>query len=203
MMLITIFGAIVGAVIGAILTWYLQRHWTPEPPDPTAEVAELRKDVAGIREQFADFKQKAEAKEKERLEFEDFPLSMLLQQGSPGSYIGNARNDSNHKVSIETIQILRGDTTHESQLTEAVKPRPTDDWTLEPGSGKSLYWAPQYDPKSMLRSLARNPDPNFPDGRVIPIALVLTVRVDGDRVIRKKYTQQVLFQGIQILPWGP
>jgi hypothetical protein len=138
-----------------------------------------------------------------REEFKHFPLAMSLQQAAPGSYIGNAKNESNHKVSIETIQILRGDTSYESPLTEQVKPRKTDDWTLEPGSSKSFFWAPQYDPRSMLQSLVRSPDPNFPDGRVIPIALVLTVRVGGKHLIEKKYIQNVLFQGNQILPWGP
>lgn len=197
--LLTFGSVIVGAIVGSILTWYLQRRWTH---DPAAEVVELRKEVAAIREQFTEFKRNAEMKEKEHAEFEHFPLAMSLEKGSPGSYNGNARNESKHRVSIETIQILRGDTSHESPLTEPVKPRKTDDWTLEPGSNKSIYWAPQHDPRSMLRSLVRNPDPNFPDGSVIPIALVLTVRVDGKRLI-KKYTQQVLFQGNQILPWGP
>jgi hypothetical protein len=138
----------------------------------------------------------------EREEFDHFPLAMSLQQGVPGSYIGNARNESKYEVSIETIQILRGDTSYESPLTEQVKPRKTDDWTLEPGSSKSFFWAPQHDPKSMLQSLVRSPDPNFPNGNVIPIALVLTVKV-GKRLIKKKYVQNVLFQGNQILPWGP
>lgn len=191
---------IVGAIVGSILTWYLQRRWTH---DPAAEVVELRKEVAAIREQFAEFKQNVETTEKERAEFEHFPLDMSLLQGAPGSYIGNAKNESKHKVSIETVQILRGDTSHESPLTEPVKPRKTDDWTLEPGSGKSFFWAPQHDPISMLRSLVRSSDPNFPNGSVIPIALVLTVRVDGKRLIKKKYAQQVLVQGNQILPWGP
>jgi len=138
----------------------------------------------------------------EREEFDHFPLAMSLQQGAPGNYFGNARNESKYEVSIEAIQILRGDTSYESPLTEPVKPRETDDWKLGPGSNKSFFWAPQYDPRSMLRSLVRSPDPNFPDGNVIPIALVLTVKV-GKRLIKKKYTQNVLFQGNQILPWGP
>ncbi len=196
----TILVAFGSAIVAAILGAYLQRRWTP---DPAAEVAELRKEVAGIRKEFAEFKQNVETKEKEHAEFEHFPLAMSLQQGTPGNYIGSAKNDSKHKVSIETIQILRGDTDHESPLTEPVKPRKTDDWTLEPGGNKSIYWAPQYDPASMLRSLVRSPDPNFPNGSVIPIALVLTVRVDGKRLIKKKYTQQVLFQGNQILAHGP
>lgn len=196
----TILGAIVGAIVGSILTWYLQRVWTR---DPAAEVAELRKEVAAIGEQFAEFKQNIETEEKERSELDHFPLAMSLQQGAPGSYIGNAKNDSKHKVAIETVQILRGDTNHESALTEPVKPRKTDDWTLEPGSSKSFFWAPQHDPISMLRSLVRSSDPNFPNGSVIPIALVLTVRVDGKRLIKKKYSQQVLVQGNQLLPWGP
>jgi hypothetical protein len=138
-----------------------------------------------------------------RADFKHFPFTMSLQQGTSGSYIGNARNESKHKVSVETIQILRGDTSYESPLTEAVKPRKTDDWTLEPGGSKSFYWAPQHDPKSMLQSLVRSPDPHFPNGNVIPIVLVLTVRVDGKHLIEKKYIQNVLFQGNQILPWGP
>jgi len=198
--LLTFGSALVGAIVGAILAWYLQRRWTH---DPAAEVVELRKEVAAIREQFAEFKQNVETKEKEDAEFEHFALDMSLQQGAPGSYIGTAKNSSKHKISIETIQILRGDTSHDSPLTEPVKPRKTDDWTLEPGSGKSFFWAPRGDPISMLRSLVQSSDPNFPNGKVIPIALVLTVRVDGDRLIRKKYTQQVVFQGNQILPWGP
>lgn len=138
-----------------------------------------------------------------REEFDHFPLAMSLQQGAPGNYFGSAKNESKYTVSIEAIQILRGDTSYESPLTEQVKPRETDDWTLEPGSSKSFFWAPQYDPKSMLQSLVRSPDPNFPNGNVIPIALVLTVRVDGKRLIKKRYIQNVLFQGNQILPWGP
>jgi hypothetical protein len=139
----------------------------------------------------------------ERAEVEGFPLSMSLQEGAPGSYSGIAKNDSKHKVSIETVQILRGDTPYESPLTEEVKARKTDDWTLEPGSSKSFYWAPQHDPISMLKSLVRSPDPNFPNGSVITIALVLTCRVDGKRMIKKKHIQHVLFQGHLILPWGP
>ena len=196
----TILGAIIGAILGSTLTWYLQRRWTP---DPAAEVVELRKEVAAIREQFTEFRQNADTKEREQAEFEHFALDMSLQQGVPGSYIGSAKNDSKHKVSIETIQILRGDTSHDSPLTEPVKPRKTDDWTLEPGGGKSFFWAPQHDPISMLRSLVQSSDPNFPNGKVIPIALVLTIRVDGNRLIRKKYIQQVAFQGNQIVPWGP
>ena len=191
--------AILGAIVGSILTWYLQRQWTP---DPAAEVVGLRKEVARIREQFAEFKQNVETREKERTEFEHLPFEVSLQQGAPGSYIGSARNNSKYKVSIETIQILRGDANHDSPLTELVKPRKSDDWTVEPSSGKSLYWAPQHDPVSVLRSLAESSDPHFPKGRVIPIALVLTLTVEGKR-LTKKYTQQVLFQGNQILPWGP
>jgi hypothetical protein len=191
--------AAVGAIVGSILTWYLQRRWTH---DPAAEVVELRKEVAAIRGQLAEFKQNVEATEKERAEFEYFPLAFSLQQGAPGGFTGVVKNDSKHKVSIETVQILRGDTNHESPLTEPVKPRGTDDWTLEPGTGKTIHWAPQGDPKSMLRTLERSSDPKFPEGRVIPIALVLAVRVDGKQ-LRKKQTQQVLFQGNQILPHGP
>jgi hypothetical protein len=195
----TLLVAIVGAIVGAVVTWYLQRQWTP---DPAAEVVELRKEVAGIREEFAEFKRNVETREKDKAEFEHFPVSFSLTQGDPGNCVGDLKNDSKYKVSVETIQIFRGDTDHESQLTEAVKPRPTDDWTVEPGKSKTLFWGPQHDPINMLRSLVHSSDPNFPNGRVIPIALVLIFSV-GERRLSKKFVRQVVMQGNQILPWGP
>jgi pyrimidine deaminase RibD-like protein len=163
---------------------------------------ELWKEVAGLRTEFAEFRQNVEAREKERAKFEHFPVNFSLNQGAPGNYIGLLKNDSKYKVVVETIQIFRGDVDHESQLTEAVKPRPSDDWKVEPGTSKTLNWGPQYDPIGMLKSLVQSSDPHFPSGSVIPIVLVLKLNVEGKRV-PKKYTQQVLMQGNQIIPWGP
>jgi hypothetical protein len=163
---------------------------------------ELWKEVAGLRAEFAEFKQNIETREKSREEFENFPANFSLTQGVPGNYSGFLKNDSKYKVSIATIQILRGDVDYESPLTEAVKPRPTDDWIVEPGQSKSLFWGPQYEPVGMLRSLVQSSDPNFLNGKVITIALVLILNVDGKR-FPKKYPQQVLMQGHQISPWGP
>ncbi len=195
----TFASVIVGAIVGSILTWYLQRRWTH---DPAAEVVELRKEVAAIHEQFVEFKQNVEMKEKEQAEFEHFPVNFSLNQGVPGNYVGLLKNDSKYKVVVETIQIFRGDVDHESQLTEAVKPRPTDDWRVEPGASKTLYWGPQYEPIGMLKSLVQSSDPNFPSGKVIPMVLVLMLNVEGKR-LPKKYPQQVLMQGNQVTPWGP
>jgi hypothetical protein len=75
---------------------------------------ELWKEVAGLRSEFAQFKQNVETREKERAEFENFPASFVFDQGSPGNYSGSFKNDSKHKVSVETIQILRGDVDYES-----------------------------------------------------------------------------------------
>ncbi len=163
---------------------------------------DLWKEVAGLRTEFAEFKQNVEAREKERAEFENFPATFRLSQGVPNNYVGLLRNDSKYKVSVETIQIFRGDADHESPLTEAVKPRPTDDWKIEAGTSKTLYWGPQYEPISMYKSLVQSSEPNFPSGNVIPIALVLVLDVEGKR-LPKKYIQQVLMQGHQITPWGP
>ncbi len=163
---------------------------------------ELWKEVAGLRTEFAEFRQNVEARDKERAEFEHLPVNFSLNQGVPSNYVGLLKNDSKYKVVVETIQIFRGDVDHESQLTEAVKPRPTDDWKVEPGTSKTLYWGPQYEPIGMLKSLVQSSDPNFPSGKVITIALVLTLNVEGKR-LPKKYTQQVLMQGHQITPWGP
>jgi pyrimidine deaminase RibD-like protein len=163
---------------------------------------ELWKEIAGLRTEFAEFKQNVEAREKERAEFENFPANFVLKQGVPNSYVGDLKNDSKYQVRVETIQILRGDVDHESPLTEAVKARPTDDWKVEAGTSKTLYWGPQYEPIGMLKSLVQSSDPNFPSGKVITIALVLTLNVEGKR-LPKKYTQQVLMQGNQITPWGP
>jgi len=163
---------------------------------------ELWKEVAGLRTELAEFRQNVEARDKERAEFDHFPVNFSLTQGAPNNYIGLLKNDSKHTVVVETIQICRGDVNHESPLTEAVKPRPTDDWKIEAGTSKTLYWGPQYDPISMLKSLVKSSDPNFPNGSVIPIALVLMLNVEGKR-FPKKCTQQVLMQGIQVTPWGP
>lgn len=54
-------GAIVGAVVVSLLTWYLQRNWTRDRT--AAEVVELRREVAAIHEQFANFKQSVEIQE--------------------------------------------------------------------------------------------------------------------------------------------
>ncbi len=191
----TLVVAIIGAIVGSILTWYLQRRWTP---DPAAAVVELRKELAGIRQEFAQYQQNAEQREKDRAEFEDFPLEFAFRQGVPQNYYGQATNNSKYKISVDSIRIFRGDVAHESALTEDLKPRPTDDWTLEPAASKTLYWAPQYDPASTLRN-----DPNVPKGHSIPIVSVLTIRVNGKPVFKKKYTQQVIVQGNQLLPWGP
>lgn len=191
--------AILSAIVGSFVTWYLQRRWTP---DPAAEVIELRKEVVRLREQLGEFKQDVEQREKEQEEFEHLPFSFTLKQGVPGNYNGDARNDSKYKISLETIQVFRGDTDHESPLTEPVKPRPTDDWTVGPGSSKTIYWGPQHDPVFMLRSLVHSSGPNFPNGSVIPIGLVLTFTANG-KPLKKKYIQQVLVQGTHILPWGP
>lgn len=163
---------------------------------------ELWKEVAGLRSEFAEFKQNAETREREKAEFENFTASFLFDQGSPGNYSGSFKNDSKHKVSVETIQILRGDVDYESPLTEAVKPRPADDWIIEPSQRKTLSWGPQNDPINMLRSLVQSSDPNFPQGKVFPILLSLTFTAEGRR-LTKKFVRQVSFQGNQILPWGP
>lgn len=100
---------------------------------------ELWKELASVRADIAELKQR----EKERTEFENFPISFKFDQGSPGNCNGYFQNDSKYKVSIETVRILRGDTDYESPLTEAVKPQKTDDWTFEPGEGRSIFWGPQ------------------------------------------------------------
>jgi len=162
---------------------------------------ELWKEVAGLRTEFAEFKQNTEKREKDRAEFENLPVGFVFDQGSPGSFSGNFKNDSKYKVSVETIQILRGDVDYESPLNEAVKPRPTEDWIIEPGQSKTLFWGPQSDPINMLRSLVQSSDPNFPQGKVFPILVSLTFTAEGRR-LTKKFVRQVLIQGNQILPWG-
>lgn len=163
---------------------------------------ELWKEVAGLRAEFAEFKQSVETREKNKAEFENFPVSFVFDQGSPGSFSGNFKNDSKYKVFVETIQILRGDTNYESPLTEAVKPRPTDDWIVEPGQSKTLFWGPQHDPITMLRSLVQSSDPHFPQGKVMPFAVSVTFTAEGNR-LNKKFIRQMLIQGNQILSWGP
>jgi pyrimidine deaminase RibD-like protein len=159
---------------------------------------ELWKEISSLRADIAELKQS----EKERSEFDSFRASFKFDQGSPGNYCGYFQNDSRYRVSIETIRILRGDTNHEAPLTEAVKPRKTENWTFEPGEGRTISWGPQYEPISMLKSLVQSPKARFPDGEVIPIKIELTFTVEGKRLTRN-FVRQVLFQGNQILTWGP
>jgi hypothetical protein len=56
--------AIVGAMVGA----YLQKRWTP---DPSAEIAALRKQVAA-------FQERIETLEHQRAEFEHIAVTMSL-----------------------------------------------------------------------------------------------------------------------------
>lgn len=163
---------------------------------------ELWREVASLRSEFAEFKQNVEAKERERAEFESFPLSFAFGQGAPGNYSANLKNDSKYRISVEAIQIFRGDSNHESPLTEAVKPRSADDWILEPGQSKTLFWSPQHDPITMLRSLVQSSDPNFPQGKVMPFAVSVTFTAKGHR-ISMKFVRQMAIQGNQIFSWGP
>ncbi len=194
-MLVLVVVSFGSAIAGALLTWYLQRRWTP---DPAAEVVALQKQVAALHKQVAAFQQQAKTMEEERAKFEQLPLDISLYQGAPGSYIANVRNESEHEISIETIQILRGDSADDCPLSETAKPRPTDDWKLAPRAGKQLCWAPQNDPAMMLRSL----DPNLKKGTVIPVVFALTFRADG-RLLNKRRTQLVFVSGNCLSPWGP
>jgi pyrimidine deaminase RibD-like protein len=163
---------------------------------------ELWKEVAALRQELTEFKQSTDAREREKTEFENLPISFVLGQGWPGNYLGNLKNDSKYQVSVESVQILRGDVSYESPLTEAVKPRPTDDWVVGPGQVKSLSWGPQYEPTNMLRSLVQSSDPKFPQGRAVEIVVSVTFTAEGKR-LNKKFVRQVLIQGSQMLPWGP
>jgi hypothetical protein len=68
-MVLTILGAIVGAIVGSLLTWYLQRHWTHD--QTTTEVVELRREVAAIRQQFANLNRSVETQDKEDLNWSE------------------------------------------------------------------------------------------------------------------------------------
>jgi pyrimidine deaminase RibD-like protein len=159
---------------------------------------ELWKEISSLRADIAELKQS----EKERSEFDNFPASFRFDQGSPGNYCGHFQNDSRYQVSIETIRILRGDTNYEAPLTEAVKARKTENWTFEPGESRMISWGPQYEPISMLKSLVQSPKTRYPDGEVIPIKIELIFTVEGKH-LTKNFVRQVLFQGNQILTWGP
>lgn len=197
-MIASLFIGLVCAIVGAIIGAYLQRLWTP---DPAKEVRSLREQVASLSEQVAAFQRQTETIDKERAELEHFSFVFSLQQGNFRDYTAIAKNKSDYRVSIEAIQILRGDTNYESPLTEPVKPTPKHDWTLEPSASKTICWSSQNDPISLLRTLERGSDPNFPNGRVIPLTFLLFLKAKG-KPVKKTCTQQVSFQGNQILPWG-
>jgi hypothetical protein len=174
------------AIVGAILGAYLQRRWTP---DPSAE-------IVAVRHQIKDFQQRIETLEQERVESEHFELGMSLQQAVPGNYTMHVRNDSDQEVTVETINLKREDI----ELSNACRPKPTDDWKIAPGSGKKFDWAPQPDPVGTLQMK----EPHLGSGVPIPLQLVLVCRVRGKpKVLRRTFLATVDFSNRQLTPYGP
>jgi hypothetical protein len=115
----------------------LQRKWTVNPV-PSIEA------VGG---RVAELRQRIEEIEQERIESEAFTLGMKLQQGAEGNYLLDVHNDTGQDVTVETVQIFRGD----AALSAPCRSKPTDDWRALAGSMKTLSWSPLPDPVNTLK----------------------------------------------------
>ena len=181
----TAFIAFASAIVGGILTWYLQRWWTP---DRSVE------EIAALRKQLAEFQAKLETLEKERSEGEHFPLELRLEQTEQANYVGTVKNDSDYEVKIEAIKIIRNG----AEICET-KPKPTGNWTIPPHSGRPITWSPQPDPAGTLKLI----ETSLAKSNVIMIDIVLVCRIDG-RLIRLPFSRRVAIPiagGTRITPF--
>jgi hypothetical protein len=180
--LIAFGSAIIGAIVGA----YLQKRWMP---DPSAE-------IAGLRKQVTAFQQRIETLELERAESEHLRVSMSLQQGAPGSYIMPVKNDSDEEVAAEGVNLVYDDV----ELSNPTGPKSTDSWKIAPHSGKQICWAPEPDPVRTLMLM----EPSLGSGTPIAIQLVLFCRIRGKpKALRRKQLVTVDYLNRQMTPFGP
>jgi hypothetical protein len=168
----TILVAFGSAIVGGLLTWYLQRWWTP---DRSAD------EIAALRKQIEEFQSKLEAFEKERSEGEHFPLALTLEQTEQANYVGTLKNDSDSEVKIEAIKIIRNG----AEICET-RPAPTDNWIIGPQSGKPITWSPQPDPAGTLRMI----ETGLAQSNVILIEIVFLCRIEG-RLRRIPFSRRV------------
>jgi hypothetical protein len=181
----TIFVAFGSAIVGGLLTWYLQRWWTP---DRSVE------EIAALRKQVAEFQSKLETLERERSEGEHFPLELRLEQTEQANYVGTVKNDSDYEVNIEAIKIIRNGT----EICET-KPKPTDNWTIPRHSGRPITWSPQPDPAGTLKLI----ETSLAKSNVILIEIVLICRIEG-RLKRLPFSKRVAIPiagGTRITPF--
>jgi hypothetical protein len=181
----TILVAFGSAIVGGLLTWYLQRWWTP---DRSVE------EIAALRKQLAEFQTKLETLEKDRSEVEHFPLELRLEQTEQANYVGTVKNDSDYEVKIVAIKIIRNG----AEICET-KPTPTDDWVISAHSGKSISWSPQPDPAGTLKLI----ETSLAKSNVILIEIVLICRIDG-RLRRLPFSKRVAIPiagGTRITPF--
>jgi hypothetical protein len=174
------------AAFGA--AWYgasLQRRSTPNPI-PAIEA------VGG---RIGELRRRMEEIEQERIESENFTLGMKLQQGQVGSYLLDVRNDADKDVTVETVEIFRGD----ASISAPYKAKPTDDWCIAAGSIKTLSWAPWRDPVNTLQYS----EPNL-QGFAVPFRIVLVCQSVGKRrTARQTLLLSVDFRRNTLTQFGP
>ena len=154
---VTIIASFGAAWLGA----RLQRKWTPNPVPP----------IEAVGGRIAELRQRMEEIEQERIESVNFSLAMKLQQGAEGNYLLDVRNDTAKEVTVETVQIFRGD----APLSAPYKAKPTDEWRIPLDTMKTLSWSPQPDPVNTLKYS----EPNL-QGFAVPFRIVLVCK-SGDK----------------------
>jgi len=155
---VTLLAAFGAAWLGA--RW--QRKWTP---DPIPSIKELGSRITQLQREMQDI-------ERERVDAEQFTLSIELRQGREGNYIVNVGNDYDKDVVVNSVQILRGD----ALLSAPSAPGPNDDWRIPSHSGKPLHFSPQPDP---TRTLSMS-EPNL-QGYSAQIRILVSCQYEGKR----------------------
>src|SRR6267143_3591544 len=146
-MVVAIIIAFGSAVVGAFLGAYLQRRWTPDPrPDITTlgeqltafhrhvEASDARPQIAALATQLDAFRQRVETIERERTELKNFSLELSLQSARMQYYQLSAKNNSDKKVRIETVNVEYEGV----PLSRPSKPKAGEDWTIGPGESKEI-----------------------------------------------------------------
>ena len=184
-LLVTAVVTIVAAFGAAWLGARLQRKWTPNPVPP----------IEAVGGRITELQQRIEEIEQERIEAAHFTLTMQLRQGVVGSYILDVRNDTEKDVTVETVQVFRGD----APISDAYKSKPTDDWRIPAHLGKSLWWSPQPDPVNTLKYS----EPNL-QGFAVQFRIVLVCQSGGKpRTAQRTLLLSVDYRNNTLTQFGP
>lgn len=155
-------------VVGAILGAYLTKRWTP---NPTPELTALRGELA-------DFKERIDTLERERVDVGHLPIFISLENGENGNYSLTVRNESDEELAVQSVSMLWEGV----DLSRSGWPPKPDEWRVKPHSRSRLSWVPNPDPVAELGMSRSRPSHGVP----VKIEFVLYCKIRGKaKVLRK------------------